>query len=135
MSSVAVVTGTLRVNKHSLMPCFNYSSFQEQGFTFVFIQIIPWETTSFKSYPGRQLHSNHTLGDNFIQIIPWETTVFVFVFYALLCVLSSFSIILKRKRELVTLLLLSYGCLVSKCSVALSRSAMGWSTVCDCGIS
>ena len=33
--------------------------------------------------------------------------------YTLLCVLSSFAIILKRKRELVTLLLLSYGCLVA----------------------
>ena len=32
--------------------------------------------------------------------------------YALLCVHSSFTIILKRKRELVALLLLSYGCLV-----------------------
>ena len=31
--------------------------------------------------------------------------------YALLCVFSSFAIILKRKRELVALLLLSYGCL------------------------
>ena len=31
--------------------------------------------------------------------------------YALRCVLSSFAIILKRKRELVVLLLLSYGCL------------------------
>ena len=31
---------------------------------------------------------------------------------ALLCVLSSFTIILKRKRELVALLLLSYGCFV-----------------------
>ena len=31
--------------------------------------------------------------------------------YALLCVLSSLAIILKRKRELVALLLLSYGCL------------------------
>ena len=32
---------------------------------------------------------------------------------ALLCVLSSFAITLKRKRELVALLLLSYGCIVS----------------------
>ena len=32
---------------------------------------------------------------------------------ALLCVLSNFAIILKRKRELVALLLLSYGCLVT----------------------
>ena len=33
--------------------------------------------------------------------------------YALLCVLSSFAIILKRKRVLVALLLLSYKCLVT----------------------
>ena len=33
--------------------------------------------------------------------------------WALLCVLSSFAIILKRKRELVALLLLSYRCLVT----------------------
>ena len=33
--------------------------------------------------------------------------------YALLCVLSSFAINLKRKRELVALLLLSYRCLVT----------------------
>ena len=33
--------------------------------------------------------------------------------YALLCVLSSFAIILKGKRELVALLLLSYRCLVA----------------------
>ena len=32
---------------------------------------------------------------------------------ALLCVLPSFAIILKRKRELVALLLLSSGCLVT----------------------
>ena len=33
--------------------------------------------------------------------------------YALLCALPSFAIILKRKRELAALLLLSYGYLVS----------------------
>ena len=33
--------------------------------------------------------------------------------FALFCVLSSFAIILKRKRELVALLLLSYGCIVT----------------------
>ena len=33
--------------------------------------------------------------------------------YVLVCVLSSFAIILKRKRELVALLLLSYGCLAT----------------------
>ena len=32
---------------------------------------------------------------------------------ALLCVLSIFAIILKRKREMAALLLLSYGCLVT----------------------
>ena len=36
----------------------------------------------------------------------------VFVWFALLCVHSSFTIILTRKRELVALLLLSFGCLV-----------------------
>ena len=34
-------------------------------------------------------------------------------FYALLCVHSSFAIILKRKRKLVALLLLSYSCIVT----------------------
>ena len=34
--------------------------------------------------------------------------------YALLCVHSSFAIILKRKRKLVALLLLSYRCIVTK---------------------
>ena len=33
--------------------------------------------------------------------------------YALVCVLSSFAIILKRKRELDVLHVLSYGCLVT----------------------
>ena len=32
---------------------------------------------------------------------------------ALLCVLSSFTIILKRKRKLVALLLMSYSCIVT----------------------
>ena len=39
-------------------------------------------------------------------------SVFVFVSYALLCVLSSFAVLLKRKKELVALLKLSYRCLV-----------------------
>ena len=46
-----------------------------------------------------------------------ENLRFVFVFvllcYALLCVHSSFAIILKRKRKLVALLLLSYRCIVT----------------------
>ena len=39
--------------------------------------------------------------------------MFVFVCYALLCVHSSFVIILKRKRKLVALVLLSYRCIVA----------------------
>ena len=37
--------------------------------------------------------------------------VFVLLCHALLCVLSSFAIVLGRRRELVALLLLYYGCL------------------------
>ena len=56
--------------------------------------------------------------------------------YALLCFHSSFAIILKRKRKLVGLLLLSNRFIVIyKCSVALPHSAMGLSAVCDCDIS
>ena len=39
--------------------------------------------------------------------------MFVFFCYALLCVHSSFAIILKRKRKLVALLLLSNRCIVT----------------------
>ena len=56
--------------------------------------------------------------------------------YALLCVLPSLAIVLKRKRELVALLLLSYGmscCCI--CSAALPLGAVGWSAVCDRDIS
>ena len=57
--------------------------------------------------------------------------------YVLLYVLSSFVIILTRERELVALLLLSFRCLFTlycKCSVALPHGAVGWSAVCDYGI-
>ena len=48
----------------------------------------------------------------------------------MLCVLSSFAIILMWKRELVALLGSSW------CNfVALPHGALGWSAVCDCGIS
>ena len=54
----------------------------------------------------------------------------------LLCVLSSFVIIMTKKRKLVALLLLSFGCLVTvNVLVALPHGAMAWSAVCDCGIS
>ena len=56
--------------------------------------------------------------------------------YALLCVHSSFAIILKRKRKLVALLSLSYCCIVTINVMWLFPcSAVGWSAVCDCGIS
>ena len=40
-------------------------------------------------------------------------SLLVFVWFALLNANSSFAIILKRKRELVALLLLSFGCIVT----------------------
>ena len=56
---------------------------------------------------------------------------------ALLCVLSNFAIILKEKRELVALLLLSCRCLVTVNVLWLFLSVLWdqWSAVCDCGIS
>ena len=57
---------------------------------------------------------------------------------ALLCVLSSFAIILMGKRELVDLLCLSSWCLVIVIicqTVALPHGTVGWSAVSDCGIS
>ena len=44
----------------------------------------------------------------FVGVLWWSL-----FWYALLYVLSSFAIILTRKRELVALLLLSFGCLVT----------------------
>ena len=56
--------------------------------------------------------------------------------YALLCALLSFAIILKRKRELIalffTVLLISCYC---KCSVAFPHDVVGWSGVYDYFIS
>ena len=56
--------------------------------------------------------------------------------YALLCVHSSFAITLKRQRKLVALLvlLLQMYC-YCKCSVTLPHRVVGWSAVCNCGIS
>ena len=51
---------------------------------------------------------------------------------ALLCVHSSFAIILMGKRELVALL---FSLVSLDCCVALPHSAMGLFAVCDCGIS
>ena len=54
-------------------------------------------------------------------------------FYVLLCVLSSFAILLKRKRERVgcfAFIVLRMSC-YCKSSVTLPRGAVGWSAVCD----
>ena len=61
----------------------------------------------------------------------------VLCWYALLCVLSSFAIILKRKRELVVLLYLSFKCrvTVNVLWLFLDHDAVGLAAVCDCGIS
>ena len=48
------------------------------------------------------------------------------------CLLSRFAIISLGKRELVALLLL---CSDVMSLLSLLRGAMGWSVVCDCGIS
>ena len=56
--------------------------------------------------------------------------------YAILCVLSSFAIILTGKRidGCFTLIVFLVFC-DCYCSVALPRGAVGWSSVCDCCIS
>ena len=54
--------------------------------------------------------------------------------YTLLYVLSSFAIILTRKKELVAFVVFQMSC-YCKCSMALPHGAMGLSAVCDCGIS
>ena len=56
------------------------------------------------------------------------------VLFGLLCVHSSFAIILVGKRELGALLCLSSWCLVIV-FVALPHDVTGFSAVCDCGIS
>ena len=61
--------------------------------------------------------------------------MFVFVFYALPCVLSSFAIILKRKREFVALILLSCGCLVAVYVLRVFRTVPWVGLQCDCGVS
>ena len=55
--------------------------------------------------------------------------------FAVLCVLSSFAIILKRKRKLIALQLLSYKCIVTINVLWLFHGAVGWSVVCDWRIS
>ena len=60
------------------------------------------------------------------------SSVFVFVLLCIICVQSSFAIIIKRKRKLVALLLFLQMYFYYKCSFALLHHAVGWSAVCDC---
>ena len=41
-----------------------------------YIQRLCWETTTFRDYVGRLLHSETMLGDYYIQRLCWETTTF-----------------------------------------------------------
>ena len=54
---------------------------------------------------------------------------------ALLCVLSSFAVILKRKRVGCFASIVLRMCCYCKCCVALPHGAVSWSAVCDCDIS
>ena len=71
----------------------------------------PWTNTKTKTSeesPNPSIHLFDKLESVLIMILCLS------LFHcALLCVLSSFAVIFKRKRELVALLLLSYVCLVS----------------------
>ena len=70
-----------------------------------------------------------------LLICLWGFCVCLCFWYALLCVLSCFAIILKRKRELVALLYVLRMSCYCICSVALPYGVVGWSAVCDYGIS
>ena len=75
--------------------------------------------------------------DLLFNVLPivYGSSFFVFVYYALLCVYSSFAIILKRgKAGCFPIIVLQMSC-YCQFSVALPNSVMGWLAVCDCGIS
>ena len=71
----------------------------------------------------------------YFPLIVGVLCLFLF-WYALLCVLSSSEIILMGMREMVgfAFILLPMSC-YCKCPMALPHGAVGWSAVCDCGIS
>ena len=63
-------------------------------------------------------NAHHSVMQSMMQLIFFHNSTVVVLClslfcYALLCVHSSFAIILKRKRKLVALLLLSYSCIVT----------------------
>ena len=61
------------------------------------------------------VRSDQFIWDLLFNVLPivYGSSVFVFVLLCIECVHSSFAIILKRKRKLVALLLLSYRCIVT----------------------
>ena len=68
----------------------------------------------------------------FVGVLCWS--LFWYVYF---CVLSSFEIMLMRKREragCLAFIVFKMSC-YCKCPVALPHGAVGWSAVCDCGIS
>ena len=62
-------------------------------------------------------------------------SVLVFVLVNITLSVSSFAIIFTRKRELVAFFVVLRMSCYCECSVALPHVAVGWSSVCDCGIS
>ena len=72
-------------------------------------------------YFGIILLAPSTVVDLLLNVLPLFVGVLCLslLCYALLCVHSSIAIILKRKRELVSFLLLSYGCLVTVSALCL----------------
>ena len=66
----------------------------------------------------------------FVGVLCWSL-----FWYTLLCVLSSLAIILNRKRELVVCVFVFRMSCHCKCPVALPHGVVGWSAVCDFGIS
>ena len=85
---------------------------------------------------NRELNTKKTWTENSIQRkyeqhTQWRETRTVNALYTKL---SSFAIILKGKRELVALLFLSYGYLDAM-NVLWRHGTVGWSELCDCGIS
>ena len=91
------------------------------GFSFILLTVNPFRHSTLNEHG---LYFLLFVGALYLSL-PWYT----------LCVFSSFVIILKRKRELVALLLLSYGCLVIVNVLWLFLTVPWVGLQCDCGIS
>ena len=68
----------------------------------------------------------------FVRVLCWS----LFLVCITLCHFYFCNHLDEEERELVALLLLSFGCFFySNCPAALPHGAVGWSAVFDCGIS